>query len=166
MNQGGDVLARGGHRAQFTTAQVTEEQWKAIFGKDAVKPNVMSEEEQQILEAAEAELIRRVKEETEKNPPVEVKFRAVQDRIVVRRVEAETKVGSLFMADESKEKPYHGIVVGVGPGRWINSTFVPTTVVKGERVVFGKFSGAEVKIGIEDLLVLREEDLFVVLEEN
>ena len=164
MNSGGDVLARGGVRAQFTTAQVTEEQWKSIFGEDAVKPDVMSEEEQAILDAAEAELIKRVKEEIKNAPKTEIKFRAVLDRVVVRRVEVETKIGDLFIADESKEKPYEGIVVAVGPGRWIGSNFVPTSVTKGERVVFGKFSGAEVKVGFEDLLVLREEDIFIVKE--
>lgn len=164
MLGGGDQLARGARKANFSTADITEAQWKEIFGQDAKKPNILSDEEAAILDAAEAELRKRVNEENAANPQAEVKFRAVQDRIVVRRVEAETKIGTLFVADESKEKPYEGIVVAVGPGRYVEGQLQPVSVKVGERVVFGKFSGAEVKIGFETLLVLREEDVFIVKE--
>lgn len=161
---GGDSLARGARSAQFgSTKNVTDNEWTAIFGEGSIRPNVMSDEESAIVEAAMAAAQAEIEKQ---EPKKEAKFRAIQDRIVVRRVEAETKVGNIVLADESKEKPYHGIVIGVGPGKHINGQFVPTTVNKGERVVFGRFSGAEVKIGVEDYLVLREEDLFVVLEEN
>src|ERR1700676_319408 len=142
MNSGGDALARGGMRAQFTTAEVTEEKWKAIFGADAKKPNVISDEERAIYDAALAAAEALLPKE---EPVVEVKFRAIQDRIIVRRVESETKTTSgLFLADESKEKPAEGIVVAVGPGKYIDGDLQKPSVAVGERVVFGKFSGAEV----------------------
>ena len=80
-------------------------------------------------------------------------------------MESETKTTSgLFLADESKEKPAEGIVVAVGPGKYIDGDLQKPSVAVGERVVFGKFSGAEVKVGLETLLVLREDDLFLVKE--
>jgi chaperonin GroES len=163
VNNGGDALARGAVRAQFGTADVTEEKWKAIFGENSKKPNVISEAEQaiydQAMKLAEAEA-----DKLAPAPPAKVKIRAVSDRIIVRRVEAETKVGTLFLADESVEKPAEGIVLAVGPGKWVGENFVPVTVMVDERVVFGKYSGAAVRIGVEDGLVLREEDIFFVKE--
>lgn len=159
MNQGGDVLARGGVRAQFTTADVTEEKWKEIFGEEGYrKMNTMSDAEREELKTQALPL-------AEPKVDMVVRFRAVQDRIIVRRVESETKTDSgLFLADESKEKPAEGIVVAVGPGKYIEGQLQKPTIYVGERVVFGKFSGAEVKIGFEMLLVLREEDIFLVKE--
>jgi len=160
MNQGGDVLARGGVRAQFTTADVTEDKWKEIFGEEGLrKLNILDEKEREEIKEQALPLV-------EASVPVgEVKFRAVQDRIVVRRVETETKTtAGLYLADESKEKPYEGIVVAVGPGKYVNGDLLKPTIAVGERVVFGKYSGAEVKVGLDDLLVLREEDIFIVKE--
>jgi chaperonin GroES len=157
---GGDALARGAARAQFGTADVSEQKWKEIFGEEGYrKLNAMDEKDRLALQEQALPLI-------EPDPEVgEVKFRAVQDRVIVRRVETETKTTSgLFLADESKEKPYEGIVVAVGPGRYTGTEFVKPTIEVGERVVFGKFSGAEVRVGIQDLLVLREEDIFLVKE--
>jgi chaperonin GroES len=161
MNQGGDVLARGGIRAQFTTAQVTEDKWKEIFGEEGYrKLNILSESEREALKEQALPLI-----EDPIKPTATIKFRAVQDRIIVRRVESEDKTDSgLFLADESKEKPAEGIVVAVGPGKYIEGQLQPPTIKEGERVVFGKFSGAEVKVGLEIYLVLREEDIFLVKE--
>jgi chaperonin GroES len=161
MNSGGDVLARGGVSAQFTTANVPEEKWKDIFGEEGLrKLNLMDEKERERLKEQALPLV-------EPDPTLvgEVKFRAVQDRIIVRRVETETKTTSgLFLADESKEKPYEGIVVAVGPGKYAEGGLQKPSIAVGERVVFGKFSGAEVKVGVETLLVLREEDIFLVKE--
>lgn len=156
----GDALASGAVRAQFTAPQVSEQLWKKAFGEAKKHSPGLTEEEFNVLrKQAEAE-VEAIPEPVE----VAVKIRAIQDRIIVRRVEAETKVGSLFLADETKEKPAEGIVVAVGPGRHTESGFVKPTITLGERVVFGKFSGAEVKIGFEVLLVLREEDIYLVKE--
>ncbi len=160
MNQGGDVLARGGTRAQFTTADVSDERWKEIFGEEGFrKLNAMDEKESEALKEQALPLV--APEET-KTP--EVKIRAIMDRIIVRRAEAETKVGNLYVADESVEKPAEGIVLAVGPGKYVEGQLQKPTISVGERIVFGKFSGAEVKVGFETLLVLREEDIFLVKE--
>ena len=164
MNQGGDQLARGAVRAQFAPADdVTDEKWTAIFGADAKKPNIISDEERALYDAAMTAAMAAADVAAPELTPV--KIRAVQDRIIVQRVETETKTTTgLFLADESKEKPAEGIVVAVGPGKYVNGQFVPSTIQVGERVVFGKFSGAEVKVGFDMLTVLREEDIFLVKE--
>lgn len=173
---GGDALARGAVRAQFTTPNVSDEKWKEMFGGDSdfeerMRKKALAEgltEEQ--FENAKNEAARQFgqieEQKKQHNEELQAKFkiRAIQDRVIVRRVEAEDKVGDLYLADESKEKPYEGIVLAVGPGKYIGTEFVKPTVLVGERVVFGKFSGAEVKIGLEILLVLREEDIFLVKE--
>lgn len=159
---GGDQLARGATRAQFGTADVSEEKWKEIFGEEGMrKLNAMDEADRLKLQEQALPLV------TPDVPVGEIKFRAVQDRVVVRRVEVETKTTSgLFLADESKEKPYEGIVVAVGPGKYVEGGLQKPSINVGERVVFGKFSGAEVRVGLETLLVLREEDIFIVKENN
>jgi chaperonin GroES len=173
---GGDQLARGAVKAQFTTPNVTDERWKEMFGGDSgfeerMRKKALAEgltEEQ--YEAAKQEAVRQAEEmeqETKREREAlqaTFKIRAIQDRIIVRRVEAENKLGKLYLADETVEKPYEGIAIAVGPGRYIGTEFVKPTVAVGERVVFGKFSGAEVKLGLETLLVLREEDIFLVKE--
>lgn len=162
MAGGGDQLARGAVRAQFPAGNVSQEKWdQAVGGEHKIKHGLTDEERA----LAEAELRRQ--EELLKPVVQELpKFRAVQDRVVVRRVEAENKVGSFFIPDETKEKPAEGIVLAVGPGRYVDGVLQRPTVSVGERVVFGKYSGAEVKLGLETVLVLREEDIFIVKEEN
>lgn len=173
---GGDQLARGATSAQFTTPNVSDERWKEMFGGDSgfeerMRKKALAEgltEEQ--YDAAKQEAAQQVQQiESEKRKEqlalqATIRIRAVQDRILVRRVEAETKAGDLYLADETVEKPYEGIAIAVGPGKYIGTEFVKPTIVVGERVVFGKFSGAEVKMGLETLLVLREEDIFFVKE--
>jgi chaperonin GroES len=155
---GGDQLARGAVSAQFSVPDVSEERWKQIFGEEGLrKLNAMDEKDRLALQEQALPLV--------KSEPVVIELdfdlKPVQDRIIVRRVEAEDKTASgLFLADETKEKPYEGLVVAVGPGKHIGTEFVKPTVNIGDRVVFGKFSGAEVKVGVETLLVLREEDIF------
>ena len=163
MNNGGDQLARGAVSAQFKPANVSEEEWAKIFGEAEAKLNAMSDEEKQAIIDEERERMKTL----EANKPVvaQVRIRAVQDRIIVRRVESETvTTAGLYLADESVEKPAEGIVIATGPGKYINGQLIKTDIQVGERVVFGKFSGAAVKIGLDDALVLREEDLFFVKE--
>src|SRR6266852_3930583 len=88
------------------------------------------------------------------------------DRIVVRRIEEqETKVGGLFIPDSAKEKPQEGEVVAVGKGkRMEDGKVVPLDVQAGDRILFGKYSGSEIRIDGEELLIMREDEVLGVLE--
>jgi len=93
-------------------------------------------------------------------------FRPLHDRVVVRRIEAEEKTsGGIIIPDTAKEKPQEGEVVAVGPGaRDANGTLVALSVQAGDRILFGKWSGTEVKIEGEDLLIMKESDILGVIE--
>ena len=95
-----------------------------------------------------------------------MKFRPLHDRVVVRRVEEDTKTaGGIIIPDTAKEKPQQGEVVAVGPGaRDEQGKIVPLEVKPGDRVLFGKWSGTEVKIDGEDLLIMKESDILGILE--
>ena len=95
-----------------------------------------------------------------------MKFRPLHDRVVVRRVDAEEKTaGGIIIPDTAKEKPQQGEVVAAGPGaRDENGKIQPLDVRVGDRVLFGKWSGTEVKIDGEDLLIMKESDIMGVLE--
>ena len=95
-----------------------------------------------------------------------MKFRPLHDRIVVRRVDAEERTkGGIIIPDTAKEKPQQGEVIAVGPGaRDENGKLQPLDVKVGDRVLFGKWSGTEVKIDGEDLLIMKESDIMGVLE--
>jgi len=95
-----------------------------------------------------------------------MKFRPLHDRVVVRRIEAEDKTkGGIIIPDTVKEKPQEGEVVAVGPGaRDENGKLVPTELKPGERILFGKWSGTEVKIDAEELLIMKETDVMGVIE--
>jgi chaperonin GroES len=95
-----------------------------------------------------------------------MKFRPLHDRVVLRRVDAETKTkGGIIIPDNAKEKPQEGEVVAVGPGaRDEKGTITPLDLKPGDRVLFGKWSGTEVKIDGEDLLILKESDVMGIVE--
>jgi chaperonin GroES len=95
-----------------------------------------------------------------------MKFRPLHDRVVVKRVEEDTKTaGGIIIPDTAKEKPQQGEVVAVGPGaRDEQGKIVELEVKPGDRVLFGKWSGTEVKIDGEDLLIMKESDILGVLE--
>ncbi len=95
-----------------------------------------------------------------------MKFRPLHDRIVIRRLEGEEKTkGGIIIPDTAKEKPQEGEVVAVGPGaRDESGKVVPIEVKAGDRVLFGKWSGSEVKIDGEELLIMKESDVMGVLE--
>jgi chaperonin GroES len=97
-----------------------------------------------------------------------MKFRPLHDRIVVRRIDAEEKTaGGIIIPDTAKEKPQQGEVVAVGPGaRNEQGQIVPLDVKAGDTVLFGKWSGTEVKIDGEDLLIMKESDIMGVLEQT
>ena len=95
-----------------------------------------------------------------------MKFRPLGDRVLVKRVEEETKTkGGIIIPDTAKEKPQEGEVVAVGPGaRNDKGEIVALDVKAGDRILFGKWSGTEVKLGGEDLLIMKESDIMGVLE--
>jgi chaperonin GroES len=95
----------------------------------------------------------------------EMKFRPLHDRVVVRRVESEEKTaGGIIIPDTAKEKPSEGEVVSAGPGaRDENGKVQPLDVKAGDRVLFGKWSGTEVKINGEDLLIMKESDIMGIV---
>jgi chaperonin GroES len=93
-------------------------------------------------------------------------FRPLHDRVVVRRIEADERTaGGIIIPDTAKEKPQEGEIVAVGPGaRDEAGKLVPVDVKAGDRVLFGKWSGTEVKIDGEDLLIMKESDILGVIE--
>ena len=95
-----------------------------------------------------------------------MKFRPLHDRVVVRRLEGEEKSkGGIIIPDTAKEKPQEGEIVAVGPGaRDDAGMLVPLDVKVGDRIIFGKWSGTEVKIDGEDLLIMKESDVMGVVE--
>ena len=95
-----------------------------------------------------------------------MKFRPLHDRVVVRRIEQEEKtLGGIIIPDTAKEKPQEGEVIAVGPGaRTEDGTIHPLDVKAGDRILFGKWSGTEVKIDGEELLIMKESDIMGVVE--
>jgi chaperonin GroES len=94
-----------------------------------------------------------------------MKFRPLHDRVLVRRVEQEERTkGGIIIPDTAKEKPQEGEILAVGPGaRGEDGTLHPLDVKEGDRVLFGKWSGTEVKIEDEELLIMKESDLLGVI---
>jgi chaperonin GroES len=95
-----------------------------------------------------------------------MKFRPLHDRVVVKRLEHEQKTaGGIIIPDTAKEKPQEGEIVAVGPGaRGEDGKLIALDVKAGDRVLFGKWSGTEVKINGEDLLIMKESDIMGVIE--
>jgi chaperonin GroES len=95
-----------------------------------------------------------------------MKIRPLQDRLIVKRVEeGEVKRGGIIIPDSAKEKPQEGKVVAVGNGKVTDEgKRLPLDVKAGDRILFGKYSGSEVKIEDEEYLILREEDVLAVLD--
>ena len=93
-------------------------------------------------------------------------FRPLHDRVVVRRVDSEEKTkGGIIIPDTAKEKPSEGVIVSVGPGARDESGKVVALDVKaGDRVLFGKWSGTEVKLNGEDLIIMKESDIMGIVE--
>ncbi|WP_029009455.1 co-chaperone GroES [Azospirillum halopraeferens] len=95
-----------------------------------------------------------------------MKFRPLHDRVVVKRLESDTKTkGGIIIPDTAKEKPQEGEIVAVGPGaRDENGKIVALDVKAGDRILFGKWSGTEVKIDGEDYLIMKESDVMGIIE--
>ena len=95
-----------------------------------------------------------------------MKLKPLLDRVVIKRIEEENRtVGGIIIPDTAKEKPSQGVVVSVGPGgRDDDGKLVQMTLKPGDRVLFGKWSGTEIKIDGEDLIIMKETEVFGILE--
>jgi len=95
-----------------------------------------------------------------------MKFRPLHDRVVIRRLDAEAKsAGGIMIPDTAQEKPMEGEVVAAGPGaRNEQGQIVPLEVKPGDRILFGKWSGTEVKLDGEELLIMKEQDVMGIIE--
>ena len=95
-----------------------------------------------------------------------MKFRPLHDRVVVRRIEAEERTsGGIIIPDSAKEKPSQGEIIAIGPGgRDESGKLIPIDLKVGDTVLFGKWSGTEVKIDGQDLLIMKESDVMGVIE--
>src|SRR2546425_10576540 len=98
----------------------------------------------------------------------DMKFRPLHDRVVVKRIDAEEKsAGGIIIPDTAKEKPSEGEIIAVGPGgRDENGKLIPIDLKTGDRVLFGKWSGTEVKIDGVDYLIMKESDIMGVLDQS
>ena len=94
-----------------------------------------------------------------------MKFRPLQDRVLIRRIEQEDKTaGGIIIPDTAKEKPQEGEIIAVGPGgRDESGKLTPLDVKSGDKILFGKWSGTEVKIDGQDLLIMKESDILGVV---
>jgi chaperonin GroES len=97
-----------------------------------------------------------------------MKLNPIHDRVVIKRIDADTQTsGGIIIPENVAEKPDQGIVLAVGQGRRTeDGTLIPMTLKENDRVLFGKTSGQQVKIKGEELLILREEEIFAVIEGN
>ena len=95
-----------------------------------------------------------------------MKMRPLHDRVIVKRMEGEAKTkGGIIIPDTAKEKPVEGKVMAVGAGKVLeNGKKVPLQVKAGDRILFGKYSGTEVKIDGEEMLIMREDDIIAIVE--
>ena len=94
-----------------------------------------------------------------------VKIRPLHDRVIVKRLEEEEKTkGGIIIPETAKEKPQEGRVIAVGPGKRDDGKLVPPDVKEGDKILFGKYSGTEVKLDGEEHLIMREEDILGIIE--
>lgn len=96
-----------------------------------------------------------------------MKIKPLHDRILVKRIEEEGKTkGGIIIPDAAKEKPQEGKVIAVGDGKMLeNGTKAPLAVKPGDKILFGKYSGTEIKVDGEEHLILREDDIFAIVED-
>lgn len=94
-----------------------------------------------------------------------IKIRPLHDRVIVQRIaEEETTKGGIIIPDTAKEKPQEGKVIAVGQGKHDDGKVVPLDVKAGDKILFGKYAGTEIKLGGEDHLILREDDILGIIE--
>jgi chaperonin GroES len=94
-----------------------------------------------------------------------VKFRPLHDRVIVKRIQEEEKsAGGIIIPDTAKEKPQEGKVIAVGPGKQEDGKVLPLGVKAGDKILFGKYSGTEIKLDGEEHLIMREDDILGIIE--
>ena len=95
-----------------------------------------------------------------------MKIRPLQDRVIVKRIEGEEKTkGGIFIPDSAKEKPQEGMIIAVGPGKVADSgEKIAMTVKEGDRILFSKYAGTEIKIDGEEHMIMREDDILGIVE--
>ena len=94
-----------------------------------------------------------------------IKIRPLHDRVIVKRLDEEEKTkGGIIIPDTAKEKPQEGRVVAVGPGKQEDGKVIPLDVKAGDKILFGKYSGTEIKLNGEEHLILREDDILGIIE--
>ena len=94
-----------------------------------------------------------------------IKVRPLSDRVIVKRIDEEEKTaGGIIIPDTAKEKPQEGRIIAVGPGRNDEGKVVALDVKKGDRILFGKYAGTEIKLDGEDHIIMREDDILGVIE--
>jgi chaperonin GroES len=96
-----------------------------------------------------------------------MKIKPLQDRVLIKRIEEEEKTkGGIIIPDAAKEKPQEGKVIAVGDGKTLeNGTKAPLTVKVGDKILFGKYSGTEIKVDGEEHLILREDDILAIVKD-
>ena len=93
------------------------------------------------------------------------KIRPLHDRVIVKRIKEEEKTkGGIIIPDTAKEKPQEGRVIVVGPGKHEDGKVIPLDVKAGDKILFGKYAGAEIKLNGEEHLIMREEDILGIIE--
>ena len=109
---------------------------------------------------------RTLESKANKKGEMQMKMRPLQDRVIVKRLEEEEKTkGGIIIPDSAKEKPQEGKVIAVGKGKTTDEgKVIPLDVKAGDRILFGKYSGTEVKIDGEEHLIMREEDILGIIE--
>lgn len=96
-----------------------------------------------------------------------MKLKPLQDRIIVERIEEEVKKGGIIIPDTAKEKPQQGKVMAAGPGRFDEKgNRIPMEVKKGDIILFGKYSGSEVRLDDTEYLIMREDDVLAIIEKK
>ncbi len=94
-----------------------------------------------------------------------IKVRPLSDRVIVKRIDEEEKTaGGIIIPDTAKEKPQEGRIIAVGPGRTEEGKVIALDVKKGDRILFGKYAGTEIKLDGEDHIIMREDDILGVIE--
>lgn len=95
------------------------------------------------------------------------KFQPLYDRIVIRRIDVETTYkGIIHLPETSQQKPQMGVVVAVGQGRFDNGAFVELMTREGDKVLFGKYTGTDIRLNDEDLVIMREDDILGIVTED
>ena len=150
---GGDRLARGAKSAQFSVGGAKK------GSKVVINPGMAGTDAE--ATAAEKEKVRL--SVTPETPRIKSKLTPLYDRVIIRKTEELDRIGSIIIPDEAKDRPSEGTVLYVGFGRLVNGELKPLWLKGGEKVLFGKYSGTEVKVDGETVLLMREDEILAAI---